>query len=80
MQMVTEHSKCAIEDDTITRIKKAIYYTVTVDESTDISTSKNLVMMARFVEKSLFLPYLIHNYLKWVDSQLFLNCYRLVLL
>ena len=31
-----------IENETIVRIKEAIYFTVTVDESTDVSTSKNL--------------------------------------
>jgi hypothetical protein len=42
-----------LESGTIRKMKDAIYFTLMIDESTDISTSKNLVMMARFVENEL---------------------------
>ena len=40
-----------IESDTTSKIKEAKYFTLMIDESTDISTSKNLIMMVRFAEK-----------------------------
>ena len=42
-----------LESGTISKIKNALYFTLMIDESTDISISKNLVMMARFVESDL---------------------------
>ena len=55
-----------IENVTIGRIKTAIYFALIIDESTDISTSKNLVMMSRFDEKGMVVTKLLD--LLYVES------------
>jgi hypothetical protein len=55
-----------IENETIARIKKAVYFALTIDESTDISTSKNLVMMSRFDENGMVVTKLLD--LLYVES------------
>lgn len=48
-----------IEYETIVRMKKAVYFALSIDESTDISTSKNLVMMSRFDENGIVVTKLL---------------------
>jgi hypothetical protein len=40
-----------IETETLQYIKKAKHFSIMVDESTDISTSKNLIILARYAER-----------------------------
>ncbi len=48
-----------LESGTISKIKGALYFTLTIDESTDIFISKNLVMMTRFVESDVVVTKLL---------------------
>jgi hypothetical protein len=56
----------SINIENIARIKKAVYFALTIDESTDISTSKNLVMMSRFDENGMVVTKLLD--LLYVES------------